>query len=249
MSEHSQQILIIGGTSGIGWALAQSYLQAGHQVTVAGRHPERLDPQALQQYRSLQYLQLDIADAAAVRAAISGFAATGLDLLIVSAGSYVNSRREALSLEQTEHMLATNVSGLVHAFQAASELMLRQGRGQLVAIASIAGLMQDYPGASVYAATKRSVIQLADTYRRACAPFGVHVTTIIPGYVDTQKLRDLNQGDASHKPFLSTEQQAASRILQAIASKQATLIFPRRLAWLVRLLNCLPAFVLRFRPD
>jgi NAD(P)-dependent dehydrogenase (short-subunit alcohol dehydrogenase family) len=70
MSEHSQQILIIGGTSGIGWALAQSYLQAGHQVTVAGRHPERLDPQALQQYRSLQYLQLDIADAAAVRAAM-----------------------------------------------------------------------------------------------------------------------------------------------------------------------------------
>lgn len=242
-----QQILIIGGTSGIGLAVARRYLAAGHQVSVAGRDPQKV-PQSLRaQYPQLQCLALDIRDAAAVHACIGLYAESGLDLLLVSAGMYFNARSQQLTAAQCADMIAINVHGLQYAFEAATQQMLRQGHGQLAVIASVAGLLKADPGASVYSATKRQVIQIADTYRRAYAPFGIRVSTIIPGYMDTARLRELNNGDVSHKPFLLSEDDAAERITTALAQRRNVIAFPRRMIWLLRLLNLLPAFLLKFR--
>ncbi|AMP14535.1 SDR family NAD(P)-dependent oxidoreductase [Collimonas pratensis] len=234
------RILIIGGTSGIGLALAQHYLSLGEQVAVCGRDLQRLDPQLVERYPAMGRYQLDIADKNALAAAIDDFSGGGLDLLIVTAGLYFNTPSIQLDPATALQMLRTNVSGLNHAFELASAKMLPRKSGQLVAIASIAGLLHDYPGASLYSATKRMVIALCETYRKALAPFSIAVTTIVPGYIDTAKLRALNHGDASHKPFLLSEQQALAHITQAIAQRQARCIFPWQMHWLVSLFNCLP---------
>ncbi|GGX33166.1 SDR family NAD(P)-dependent oxidoreductase [Undibacterium squillarum] len=246
-SNRRQQILIIGGTSGIGLAVARCYLAQGHQVSVAGRHPHKVPSALREQYPQLQCLQLDIRDAAAVRDCIAIFSESGLDLLLVSAGMYFNARSQQLTAAQCADMIGINVHGVQYAFEAATQLMLRQGHGQLAVIASVAGLLKADPGASVYSATKRQVIQIADTYRRAYAPFGLQVSTIIPGYINTARLRELNGGDASHKPFLLSEDDAAQRITDGIAKRKAIIAFPRRMIWLIRLLNLLPASLLQFR--
>ena len=82
-------IMVIGGTSGIGWALALHYLQAGHRVAVCGRDPGRIDADAARAYPQLKRYALDIADAAAIDHALADFlpAPLPLDLLIVSAGA------------------------------------------------------------------------------------------------------------------------------------------------------------------
>ena len=147
----------------------------------------------------------------------------------------------------TLQMLQTNVTGLNQAFELAAAKMLLQKSGHLVAIASMAGLLKDYPGASLYSATKRSVIDLCNTYRKALAPFSISVTTIVPGYIDTEKLRQLNNGDASHKPFLLSEQQAVTHIVKAISRRDAMCVFPWQMRWLIRLLNFLPKQLLRLR--
>ena len=91
------------------------------------------------------------------------------------------------------------------------------------------------------------MLNLCDTYRIALRPFGVAVTAIVPGYVDTAKLRALNGGDASAKRFLLSEAQALAHIVDAIARRQPVRIFPWQMRWAIALLNLLPRRLLMLR--
>jgi NAD(P)-dependent dehydrogenase (short-subunit alcohol dehydrogenase family) len=239
------RVFILGGTSGIGLALAKHYVQQGHTVAIAGRDPSRVPVELA--HSPLQCVTLDVRDKDQVSTALVTFAQQGLDLLVVAAGVYVSARREKLTREASLQMLSTNVSGLANAFDAAASIMLKQPGGHLVAIASIAGLLKDYPGASLYAATKRSVLSLCDAYRVGLAPFGVVVSAIAPGYIDTAKLRELNQGDASKKLWIISEQEAVNRIAQAISDKRALTVFPKPMHYLVSAASVLPSFLLKLR--
>lgn len=241
------RVMILGGTSGIGWALAQHYLQRGHIVAIGGRNLARIASGPYCPHPRLQAYQLDIADRQSLVQALDSFAAHGLDLLIVAASVYFNSRSHSLDAGTTLQMIRTNVSGLSHALELAAQKMLQQQSGHLVAISSVAGLLHDYPGASLYSATKRSVLSLCETYRIALKPFSIAVTAIVPGYVDTAKLRALNGGDASHKPFILTEPQAVALIVTAIEKRQAISVFPWQMGYLIALLNRLPRALLRLR--
>ena len=236
------RVLIVGGTSGIGLALARHCAGQGHDVTVCGRDPSRVPPEA-----GVEAIQLDITDRAAVDVVLAAFFAQGIDLLVVAAGFYFNHRSQALDAATTLRMLQTNVSGLAQVFELAATAMLAQGSGQLVAISSVAGLLKDHPGASLYSATKRSVLGICDSYRNGLAPFGIAVTAIVPGYVDTAALRGLNGGDASHKPFLVSEAEAVARITRAIAERRAACVFPWQMRWLVAVANRLPRMALKWR--
>ena len=241
------RILIVGGTSGIGWALAEHYMCAGNEVAVCGRDASKLRLNATNNYTKLQSFSVDVIDRLALQTAVDQFAREPIDLVIVSAGFYFNNRRHPLDEATTLRMLQTNVGGLNSVFEICSEKMLGQRSGHLVAIASVAGLLKDYPSASLYSASKRSVIQLCETYRIALRPFGIDVTTIIPGYINTAKLRELNNGDASKKPFLLSETDAVKIIAQAIDQKQAVAIFPWQMRGIIWLMNCLPRWLLAMR--
>lgn len=236
-------ILIIGGTSGIGLATAKHYLDGGHRVAVAGRDIARVDSRLREQYPSLACYQFDISDAAAVKNAIGDFADGSLDMLIVSAGFYADGNTLRGNAGAASQMIRTNIGGLYNAFDAASALMLPRQRGQIVAIASIAGLLKEYPDSSLYSVTKRAVIGICSAYRKMLAPFSIAVTVIVPGYVDTAKLRELNNGDAGRKPFLLTEQQAVAQIVEAIAQRKPAHSFPWQLRWLVGVFNRLPGWM------
>ncbi|MFZ6658085.1 SDR family NAD(P)-dependent oxidoreductase [Undibacterium sp. TJN19] len=241
------RVMILGGTSGIGLALALYYLQRGDQVMVCGRDLQRLPGNIRKQYPALTCRQLDVADKMAMSQLVNEFGENGIDLLIVTAGVYYNTRHHQLDEAATMRMLQTNVSGLSHAFELVSAKMLHQRSGHMVAVSSVAGLLHDYPGASLYSATKRSVLSLCDTYRIALKPFSISVTAIVPGYIDTEKLRALNDGDASKKPFLFSEEQAVELIVAAIGARQEVLIFPWQMRWLIAVLNKLPRWLLLLR--
>lgn len=239
------RVFIFGGTRGLGLALAKHYLQDGHTVAIAGRNPTRVEASKISEHANLQYSALDISDSVAVQAALNNYAATGLDLVIVTAGLYFNDRLHALDAASTRAMLETNVNGLSHVLQHASAIMLTQGSGQIAAVSSIAGLLSDYPGASLYSATKRTVLQLCDSYQRALAGFGISVTAIIPGYIDTDRLRELNGGSAQHKPFLASEAYAVEKIIDAISARAPRCTFPWQMHLLVRIISVLPKFLQR----
>jgi NAD(P)-dependent dehydrogenase (short-subunit alcohol dehydrogenase family) len=252
------KVMIVGGTSGIGLGLARHYWTQGARVAICGRHPEKLDGVAFTRDSRVSIHVCDIADRAAVARTVAEVAALPdaagqLDLLIVTAGQYTDAAAIARDRSNALPVLRVNVGGLDNAFSAAADAMIGQGQaggqaqGHLVAVASIAGLQDDYPNGSLYSASKRAAIAMCGAYRKALAPFGIAVTVIVPGYVDTARLRELNHGDASRKPFLMSEQEAVQRIAAAIARRDERCVFPWQLHALVRLFNLLPAFLKRAR--
>jgi short-subunit dehydrogenase len=234
------KIMIIGGTSGIGLALAVHYAKQGAQLALCGRDIGRLRGHELVGSLQTRTYQFDIAERSALEAAMRDFGEGGLDMLIVTAGQYAEAAglqaQPALGIK----VVQTNVVGLTQAFDAAAAIMREQGHGHMVAVASIAGLLKEYPGGSLYSASKRAAIAICDSYRRALAPFGIAVTTIVPGYVDTARLRELNGGDASRKPFLRSEASAVERMARAIDQRAERCVFPWQLHMMVRLFNLLP---------
>jgi short-subunit dehydrogenase len=241
------RIMVIGGTSGIGLALAAHYAARGAELALCGRDTGRLAGHPLARDPRVRTYAFDIGERDAVERAVRDFGAGGIDVLVVTAGQYADAAGLAADPGRGPALVQTNVAGLVHAFEAAGALMRTQGRGQLVAVASIAGLLRDYQGGSLYAASKAAAIAVCAAYRKALAPFGVAVTVLVPGYVDTARLRELNCGDAGGKPFLVSEAAAVARMADAIERRVERCVFPRRLHLLVRVFNLLPLRLRRLR--
>lgn len=241
------KIMIIGGTSGIGLALAKQYAEHGAQLALCSRDITRLDDHELRNDPRVRIYELDIADRVSLIRTVHDFGKGGLDMLIVTAGQYADAVGLASEPGLGLRIVQTNIVGLVQAFETAAALMQQQGHGHLVALASVAGLLEEYPGGSLYSASKRAAIGICDAYRKALRPYGIAVTAIVPGYVDTAGLRELNRGDVRAKPFLQSESHAVRRIVHAIEQRAERCIFPWQLHMMVRLFNSLPSSLQRRR--
>lgn len=237
------KIFIVGGTSGMGLAVAKIYLSQGHEVAVCGRDLMKLD--VLSSFSSLKTYALDIYDKKKLESAVEDFSQGGLDIMLISAGSYADDSLEAISYEESVAMLEVNIAGTVNALEVARKAMKNQNKGQIAIIASVSGLL-DYPYATTYSKTKTAVICIADAYRKALKPFGIIITVIAPGYVNTKKLQDLNAGDLSKKPFLVEEDEAAKQIVEGIALGKALVVFPQKMKKLIQFLSILPSCLVRF---
>ena len=207
-------IFIAGGTSGIGYSLARHYLAKGYHVGICGRNPDKV-PQ--NNFKNLEVFQADVGDMISISSTLQKFLTDKkeLDIFINCTGSYAEDVAGKISYEEAEEMLQTNISGTANCFEAARKAMKGQQKGKIAVIASVSGILE-YENSSLYTKTKRAVIQIADAYRRALKPFGISVTTIAPGYIDTEKLRQLNQNNLSKKPFLTDVETAAAIISEAI---------------------------------
>lgn len=251
-------LIVIGGTSGIGLALARRHQQQGWQVSVVGHSQEKITT-LNQQNPDITTYQCDLTDMVEREKLFQQLSAVCFQRLIYSAGSYLNERIHTLGRAQSDQMLAINLQAFEHVFCWASTELKRQvereptdfsanpfipdAKLSLICIASIAGVL-DYPYASLYAKSKRALIATASAYRVAMQPYDIQVTCIASGYVDTQALRDLNQGDASHKPFIMSTEHAVDNMMQAIADNTELAIFPRPMRYITGILNRLPKPIL-----
>ncbi|KMQ59509.1 3-oxoacyl-ACP reductase [Chryseobacterium angstadtii] len=235
-------VFIAGGTSGMGYALALHYLKKGYDVGICGRNPEKVPENCPE---NLNIFQADVSEPASIDTAVQFFLKGGksLDIFINCAGSYAEDVAGKISYEEAEEMLQTNVLGTVNCFETARKAMRKQNKGSIAVIASVSGILE-YEKSSLYTKTKRSVIQMADAYRRALKPFGISVTAIAPGYVDTEKLRQLNNHDLGKKPFLTDVETAVAIISTAIEKQEKLVIFPVKMKWLMKSLSLLPSSLL-----
>ncbi|MCH1783795.1 SDR family NAD(P)-dependent oxidoreductase [Psychrobacter glaciei] len=253
-------IIVFGGTSGLGLGLALHHQALGWQVSVVGHSMEKIDNINSQHPNIVTYC-CDLTDSVQTQTLLESLSDISFQRVIYSAGSYTNERVHHLSQADSDQMLAINFQAFEQVFRWASEQLKQQryssdfnenNRLSLICIASIAGTM-DYPYASLYAKSKRAMIATASAYRAALAPYNIQVNCIASGYIDTQALRDLNDGDASHKPFIMTTQTAIDHIMQAIDDDIELAVFPRSMRYITRALNHLPKpfliWILRSRLD
>ncbi|MCG3859959.1 SDR family NAD(P)-dependent oxidoreductase [Psychrobacter sp. Ps2] len=254
---YTPHAIVVGGTSGLGLALALHHQMLGWQVSVVGSSAAKIADINSQHPAIVTYV-CDLTEPNQTQTLLGSLSGISFQRLIYSAGSYTNERIHHLNQADSDQMLAINLQAFEQVFRWASDQLKQQlkqshqaldltgsDRTSLICIASIAGTM-DYPYASLYAKSKRAMIATASAYRAALAPYNIQVNCIASGYINTQALRDLNDGDASHKPFIMSTQAAVVRIMQAIDDDVELAIFPRSMRYITSALNHLPKPVLNW---
>lgn len=237
------KIFIAGGTTGMGFAIAIQYLKDGHNVAICGRDLSKLT--LSENSPLLKTYQLDVYDKNRFEEAVYDFAENKLDIMIFSAGSYADDSLYDIEYKQSSDMLRINIAGAINALEIARCAMQIQAKGHIAIIASVSGLL-DYPNATTYSRTKIALIQIAKAYRKALRNFGITVTVIAPGYVNTKKLQEINDGDLSKKPFVVDTNYAAKEIIAGIQAKKELVVFPNKMKNLIYFMSYLPSWMVTF---
>ena len=190
-----KRVLITGGTSGIGLAIARGFAEAGWQVTAAGLASEDAAAQASPD--GLAFAELDVTCDDEVRTCIDGQG--GLDVLVNAAG--VIRRHEELEPEVFAAVLEVNLTGVMRCCAAARPL-LAASEGTIINLAS---MLSFFGGGLVpgYSASKGGVTQLTKSLAIAYADQGIRVNALAPGWIATAMTRPLREDAAREQAILS----------------------------------------------
>ena len=174
----TRRVLVTGGGTGIGKAIAHAFAAEGCHVTIAGRRREPLEAAA--EGLALGIRVADVTDEAQVEALFD----KPYDVVIANAGTGVAARIEDVELEDWQRTLTVNMTGTFLTFRAALRAGMKPG-GRLIAIASTASLQG---GAQIpaYAASKHGVLGLVRSVAQSIAKRGITCNAICPGFVDTE---------------------------------------------------------------
>lgn len=172
-----RRVLVTGGGTGIGRAIAHAFCDAGDAVVISGRRLEPLEATA--QDRNITCQIADVTDEAAVSALFDA----PFDVVVANAGGGTSSKLGATSLADWNATLAVNLTGTFLTFRAALADMPDGGR--LIAIASTAAL-QGQAMIPAYAAAKHGVLGLVRSVAQDVAARGVTCNAICPGFTDTE---------------------------------------------------------------
>jgi NAD(P)-dependent dehydrogenase (short-subunit alcohol dehydrogenase family) len=198
-------VLVTGATSGIGRAAALRLADAGFRVFAAGRRPDAL-VEVSARHASISSLPMDVTDNESVRIAQAHVDELtdghGVDVLINSAGIARLGPAEVLPDEVLREQFETNVFGTMSVIRAFAPAMRARGSGRVINISSVLGRVT-FPGTGVYAASKFAIESLSDALRLELAPFGVSVSVVEPGVVNTALTEEATSAAASYLPDLA----------------------------------------------
>ena len=182
-------VLLTGGTSGIGLAAARLFLEAGCSVALAGRSEERGEA-ALASLGDVAagraaFFAADVRRASEAHRLVAAACArfSRLDVLVNSAGVYLERALADLTEAEYEAVMDTNVKGTFFTSQAAIE-PLKASRGSIVNLSSDAGIHGNFL-CTAYCASKGAVTLFTKSLALELAPFGVRVNCVCPGDVAT----------------------------------------------------------------
>ncbi len=182
--------LITGATSGIGEATARLLAANNFNLILCGRRQDRLDKleAELSKAASITTLSFDVRDQQAVASAIASLpdAWKSIDVLVNNAGNaHGLDPIQNGSIEDWDAMIDINVKGLLYVSKAVLPVMTERKSGHIINLGSIAG-KEVYPNGNVYCASKFAVDALTRGMRIDLNAFGIKVTSINPGMVETE---------------------------------------------------------------
>ena len=191
--------LITGATSGIGRATAHELAKHGINLILCGRRQERLDiiEHALENLTEVVTLNFDVRDKTEVKKAIDSIPGKfkQIDILINNAGNaHGLDPIQDGSLDDWDAMMDINVKGLLYVSKEVIPQMTERQSGHIINIGSSAG-KEVYPKGNVYCGSKHAVIAITEGMRIDLNPFGIKVSAINPGLVETEFSKVRFKGD------------------------------------------------------
>ena len=230
----SKVALVTGGSTGIGRAVALELAQAGAQVMVTGRHEHQLRETATQ-HSGITWVVADVArltDAATTLEEVR-CRHHRLDILVNNAGIAPVAPISDATPEHVRQIFDVNVVGLIEVTRHALP-MLRQARGTIVNVASVAA-DQPFANMSVYSASKAAVLALTRAWAQELAAQGVRVNVVSPGPIETpilgktglpkERLDEIGSGIVSQVPLgrFGRPEEVAS-VVGFLASPQSSFV-------------------------
>ena len=226
----NEKIWIIGGSSGIGEAMAKAYAARGALVVISGRNRAALDAALTRIGPGHHAVVADAIDRASLVEAATAHGP--FDRIVTTAAIYDPGPVSKADPYQAAKVFEVNLTGTFNVAQIGAE-HLRPG-GQLVLFGSASAIF-GLPNGQVYSATKAGIVSLTQSLRSELWP-QVDVRLVTPGFVRTP-LTDKND---FAMPGLMEPDQAADRILKGLDGRSFEIAFPRRLIWPLKLLGVLP---------
>lgn len=217
----NRRVLVTGGASGLGLALATAFLERGDRVIVADLAPISARPASVPE--DAHYLRLDVRsedDWAAARAEVEQIWG-GVDVLVSNAGIAQGGRIEFLTEEDWKLILDINLLGVVRGCRTFVPMLKDQGHGHLVNTASLAGLVHP-PTMTSYTAVKAAVVAVSESLRWELAPFGIDVSVICPSFFRTNLASSLNVSDPAATGFAGKLIDRSERGADEIAAEVLT---------------------------
>jgi NAD(P)-dependent dehydrogenase (short-subunit alcohol dehydrogenase family) len=182
-------VLVCGGSSGIGLAAAQRFLEEGSRVFIAGLQPEEVAAAvaSLREHGEAGGLACDVSREAEVArlAAAAEAALSGVDVLANNAGTSRRAPFLEITAAEWDRIIAVNLRGMFLVAQAVTAQMVRRGTGGVVVnMSSTNGIAgeEDY---AHYNASKGGVLLLTKTMAVELGPLGIRVNALCPGYIST----------------------------------------------------------------
>src|SRR5437879_1388600 len=190
-------VLITGGNSGLGQAIARSFLaESPDNFVWLGVHTRREQAEKLAAENSLNCscIDLDVTRPAVWQKAVKQILAEHkrLDVLVNNAGQHQDGLLANLSGDAWDTVLETNLNATFHGCQAVLPAMVSQRSGRIVNIASLSALLAP-AGQTNYAAAKAGVVALTQSLAKEVARIGITVNVVCPGYVETEALNAMGE--------------------------------------------------------
>ena len=227
----STTVLISGANGGIGQAIARAFHATGAQLVLTGRRAEPLRP--LAEETGARVLIADLAERAAVERLCAE--AGAIDVLVANAALPASGSLLGFAVDELDRALDVNLRAPLIMARLLGEPMASRGRGHIVFISSIAGLLAS-SHTTLYSAAKFGMRGAAQGLRKDLAPRGVGVTTVFPGFIrDAGMFADagvaLPRGLGTRSP-----EQVASAVVEGVTKNLPEIIvaaFEQRLVgWL-----------------
>lgn len=239
-----KQIIITGASTGIGKALALKYGNEENTLWLMARSTDKLN-------KIVKEIKNNGGDANSITCNLSDTEqmleisknienqSGGIDLLIVNAG--YSSRlfyHGNNNIKEAQKMIDLNFTSAIIMIEYFVQKMIKRNSGHIVGVSSIAGF-RGMPNAGVYSATKAGIATYLEGLRVSLGNYKIDITDIRPGFVDTPMTQEKN----NPKPFLTTPNDAATMIFNAISKKKKRFIFPKPMIFVGWFARNLPNFL------
>ncbi len=241
---NGRSAVVTGASSGIGRSLAKALAARGSRVGLIARRRALLDG-IVEEVRAsggtASAATADVGDREELRRAIAELAEVNgpADLLIANAGVGVPTTLNPINMDAVEETIRVNVLGVIYAIDAVLPAMLARGSGQIAAVSSLAAY-RGLPGESAYCASKAAVSSYLEGLRVQVRGRGIAVTTLCPGFVTTA----MTAPNDFAMPFVLDPDEAAARMLRAVARRRKVYNFPWQTAALMKLARWAPDWIM-----
>ncbi len=190
----NKHALITGGTSGIGLAIAQLFVERGAHVTIIGTNPEKgenalklLCEHRASEEQKITFEKLDVSCHKSVKEALETVVAHmgGIEILVNCAGVTRDNLLMKMNESDWDRVLDINLKSLYNLCHGLVRPMMKARRGKIINISSVIGLMGN-PGQVNYSASKAGMIGFTQSLAKELAPRGINVNCIAPGMIATE---------------------------------------------------------------